>query len=263
MNLLTTAIEAAVKAGAAILEVYATSFNVELKQDDSPITKADRAANTIINRFLEKTPFPIISEENDEISYSVRRQWKSCWMVDPLDGTKEFVKRNGEFTVNIAFLTQGKPVLGVIFIPVSGMLYMGDVAQQKAWKMVVKAGMTAEELWKNASGIRPKTLKNKSVTILSSRSHLNEETQQYISDIKKEKEATVLQKGSSLKFCVLAEGGADIYPRFSPTMEWDTAAGHAICKAVGLQVIDAKTRLPLQYNKENLTNPSFVAGRIK
>ncbi|MFT5891094.1 MAG: 3'(2'), 5'-bisphosphate nucleotidase [Dokdonia sp.] len=258
---LHTAIQAAIDGGKAIMEVYETDFDVIIKDDESPLTIADKNANTIINEYLETTHVPIISEENKQLDYSERKDWSSCWMVDPLDGTKEFVKRNGEFTVNIALIKEGEPILGVIYIPVTKMLYFTseDATSSYKFEIDIEKEIRVHEIIENAVQIFPSE-KSNPVKIVGSRSHLNEETKNFISEIEKENTVAIVSRGSSLKFCVIAEGGAHVYPRFAPTMEWDTAAGHAICKAVGVEVIDQETQKPLRYNKENLLNPYFLVS---
>ena len=260
-SLLHTAIQAAIDGGKAIMDVYETDFDVIIKDDASPLTIADKNANTVINEYLEATNIPIISEENTQLDYAERKDWTRCWMVDPLDGTKEFVKRNGEFTVNIALIEEGKPTLGVIYIPVTKMLYFTseDATSSYKFEVDIEKEIVVEKIIENAERIFPSE-KRDPVKIVGSRSHLNEETKKFISNIEKEYTVDIVSRGSSLKFCVIAEGGAHIYPRFAPTMEWDTAAGHAICKAVGVEVIDQETQKPLRYNKKNLLNPYFVVS---
>jgi len=253
---LQTAIEAAIKGGKAILEVYATDFSVEIKGDDSPLTIADQKCNEIINSYLVNTPFPIISEENKQIDYEDRKNWSSCWIVDPLDGTKEFIKRNGEFTVNIALVTNGVPKLGVIYVPVSKTLYFTAEDSNTSYRLVIDdEEFSTDAILENAEQLIP-AITGSPVRVVGSRSHLNDDTKAYINTINAEVE--IVSKGSSLKFCLVAEGNADVYPRFAPTMEWDTAAGDAICRAVGVQVIDQSTQESLRYNKENLLNPYFL-----
>jgi 3'(2'), 5'-bisphosphate nucleotidase len=261
-NNLSIAIKAAIEAGEAILQVYATKFDVEIKGDQSPLTLADKNANTVINGYLQKTAIPIISEENRQLDYSERKDWESCWIVDPLDGTKEFIKRNGEFTVNIALVNHGNPILGVIYVPVSRTLYFTASDASKAFKYVVDSeDFSVESILLNASEIVPASSNTEIVKIVGSRSHLNEDTKNFISEIEKENEVEIVSKGSSLKFCLVAEGEAHLYPRYAPTMEWDTAAGQAICQAAGVKVIDNTTQKPLRYNKENLLNPYFLVRK--
>ncbi|MFT6048940.1 MAG: 3'(2'), 5'-bisphosphate nucleotidase [Patiriisocius sp.] len=252
-------LEASLVAGTRIMEVYATDFDVEKKGDDSPLTIADKNANEVINQYLEKTSFPIISEENKQIDYTVRKEWSTCWIVDPVDGTKEFIKRNGEFTVNIALVENGTPIMGVIYVPVSKTLYFtGDNGKQSFKMDAVSEGILISEILKNATPISPIKIDDSVVKVVGSRSHLNDDTKAFVSEFQKKHEVEIVSKGSSLKFCLVAEGEAHIYPRYAPTMEWDTAAGHAICQAAGVQVIDVTTNEPLKYNKENLLNPYFI-----
>ncbi len=258
---LSIAIQAALEAGEAILKVYSTKFEVEIKGDDSPLTLADKNANDVINGYLKETPYPIISEENKQLDYSVRRNWETCWIVDPLDGTKEFIKRNGEFTVNIALVKNGNPILGIIYVPVSRVLYFTSEDASKAFKILVEdEKISIETIINDASEIKPTIEEQSTIKIVGSRSHLNEETKRYISKISINNQVEIVSKGSSLKFCLVAEGEAQVYPRYAPTMEWDTAAGQAICQAVGVKVIDNNTKKPLQYNKENLLNPYFLVS---
>lgn len=258
-QLLQTAITASLKAGEAILEIYNTDFDVEYKGDDSPLTIADTKANTIINGYLKETPIPIISEENKQIAFEERKNWDTCWIVDPVDGTKEFIKKNGEFTVNIALVKNGVPVLGVIYVPVSRMLYFTAEDASIAYKYeVTDTDVEIDSILPAANPLLPNTDISEGIKVVGSRSHLNEATEQYVANLSKEHAVEIVSKGSSLKFCLVAEGEAHVYPRFAPTMEWDTAAGQAICQSVGLQVIDQNTNKPLQYNKENLLNPYFL-----
>ncbi|RMA58940.1 3'(2'),5'-bisphosphate nucleotidase CysQ [Ulvibacter antarcticus] len=262
INNLSIAIEAAIKAGHAILKVYSTDFNVEIKGDDSPLTLADKNANDIINEYLVTTQIPIISEENKQLDYSKRKNWERCWIVDPLDGTKEFIKRNGEFTVNIALVENGIPTLGVIYVPVSKTIYFTASDASAAYKMMLSDDeINVASIISKASEIHPASENASVIKIVGSRSHLNEDTENFISEIKKENDVEIVSKGSSLKFCLVAEGEAHLYPRYAPTMEWDTAAGQAICQAAGVKVIDNNTKRPLLYNKENLLNPYFLVSK--
>jgi len=260
---LQIAIEASLKAGKIIMEVYDLAFEVEYKDDKSPLTEADTKANDIINSYLTKTEFPIISEENKQTDYSVRKNWKTCWVVDPVDGTKEFIKRNGEFTVNIALITNGKPELGIIYVPVTKVIYFADTKNNLAHKSELDShGTSIEEVIEKATLLEPKLANSNPVQVVGSRSHMSQETLDFIEDLKsKGKDVEVVSKGSSLKFCLVAEGKADVYPRFAPTMEWDTAAGQAICNAVGIDVISKETNESLLYNKENLLNPWFLVSK--
>lgn len=256
------AIQAALEAGKAIMEIYDNEdFQVETKEDASPLTIADKKANDIINSHLSRTDIPIISEENKQLSFEERKHWERCWIVDPLDGTKEFIKRNGEFTVNIALVCQGRPLLGVIFAPALHLLYVGDVALEKAFRAHVSPGMDVKTIMQNSEEIQPAKTKE-GIKVVGSRSHMNEDTRAYIEDLKKEygDDIEIVPKGSSLKFCLVAEGTAHFYPRFGPTMEWDTAAGQAICEAVGLTCRSRKTGEKITYNREDLLNGHFFVS---
>lgn len=260
---LEIAVQASLEAGKVIMQVYDTAFDVEMKDDKSPLTEADKKANDVINSYLINTEFPIISEENKQTDYATRKNWTTCWVVDPVDGTKEFIKRNGEFTVNIALVINGKPELGVIYVPAIKTIYFADVTTNKAFKIQVSShDATLEDIVQGAIDLKPKAAGSNPVQVVGSRSHMSQETLDFVETIKKEgKEVEVVSKGSSLKFCLIAEGNADVYPRFAPTMEWDTAAGQAICNAVGVDVISQDTNKALLYNKENLLNPWFLVSK--
>ncbi len=263
IDLLKSALEAALRAGEAILEVYEGEFEVERKADDSPLTLADRRAHDLISSALQRKDSGIrfLSEEGRDIPYTERAGWQAFWLIDPLDGTKEFIKRNGEFTVNIALIERGRPVLGVIHVPVKGVVYFslpdrgafrGDV---RAVREFISSGNGPEHFQK----LRV-TKGRERIVIAGSRSHGNERQNRFISRMKEIcREVEFLPAGSSLKFCMIAEGRADVYPRYGPTMEWDTAAGQAIVEAAGGRVLEMETGRPLQYNKEDLHNPWFIA----
>ncbi len=259
-----TAIKAAIDGGLEIMEIYEKEdFQVETKDDESPLTIADKRANEVINKYLVPTGIPIISEENKQLDFSERKNWSQCWIVDPLDGTKEFIKRNGEFTVNIALIDNQKPVFGVIYVPAKAELYFGEL-QQGAYKVIeVQENKSIEELLSKAEIISPAKDEEK-IKVVGSRSHMNQETLDYIEGLKKDfnKEVEIVSKGSSLKFCLVAEGNAHVYPRYAPTMEWDTAAGQAICEAVGLKVIDKGTSEAMKYNREQLLNNHFLVSNF-
>ena len=258
-ELLKVAIQASIEAGNEIAEVYGGKFAVELKANQSPVTLADIKANEKINSRLEETSIPVISEENKDILYKDRKNWIKCWMVDPLDGTKEFIKRNGEFTVNIALISNARPVLGVIYVPLTKELYFTDVEKKISCKGIVNGQMDINSIIAESQPLKIGVTHEERIRVAASRSHMNEETLQFMKGLKeKYKETEMISKGSSLKFCLVAEGKADIYPRFAPTMEWDTAAGDAICHAMGLKIVSKETGQPLLYNKENLLNPSFI-----
>lgn len=268
-SLLVAAVIAALKAGKAILEVYASDFSVEQKADRSPLTRADKRSHAIIAEEL-KGPlaggFPLLSEEGRDIPYEVRRKWECYWLVDPLDGTKEFIRRNGEFTVNIALIHQDRPVMGVILLPVKGVLYFAAEGRG-AFKLSDTAWVTEEitrDLLEEKSQRLPTKTKSGTFTAIASRSHLSDETGAYLENLEKRHGAVELvSSGSSIKFCLVAEGAADVYPRFGPTMEWDTAAGQAIVVQSGGSVLRHDTGKPLAYNKEDLLNPWFIVHHGK
>lgn len=257
---LKIAIKASIKAGECIMQIYNTDFDIQFKNDKSPLTEADKVSNEIINSFLKQTGIPIISEENKQIEYEIRKSWESCWIIDPLDGTKEFIKKNSEFTVNIALVKTGRPILGIIYRPATKELYYACVESKQAFKTVIDYNDNIEEkVFKEGDIIMRSQSKKNKIRVIGSRSHMNKNTLNYIKRIKKEEnEIEIISKGSSLKFCLVAEGKADIYPRFAPTMEWDTAAGQAICEAQGLIVLDNVTNKPIKYNRENMLNNFFV-----
>jgi len=239
-------------AGKAIMEIYSKPIEVEQKSDDSPLTLADRQSNKIILEGLKNfyPDIPYISEETKLTSYDERKDWEYFWLIDPLDGTKEFIKRNGEFTVNIALIHKNTPVLGVVYLPDKDIFYY---AKKGEGSYKIEGSETAQK-------INARILEDKSqIVIMGSRSHGNQELEDYVNQKKNEYESVeFIPAGSSLKFTLIAEGKADIYPRLGPTMEWDTAAAHAIVLESGKQVLKYGTNEPLEYNKENLLNPWFL-----
>ena len=257
---LLTAINASVEAGKKILEVYQSeNFQLELKDDSSPLTKADLISNeTILSILKINSAIPVLSEEESKIDYKTRKYWKKLWIVDPLDGTKEFIKRNGEFTVNIALVENQEPVLGVIYVPVSNDLYFSE-KRIGSFKINLSDFLCCSETLINHSQKLPISVNNENFTIVSSSSHISQETEDYMNKKKKKYDHVELTYiGSSLKFCMIAEGKAKCYPRFAPTMEWDTAAGHAICINAGFSVTDVVKNKALTYNKKNLLNNWFI-----
>jgi len=239
-------IKIAKNAGSKALEIYNThNLQIDYKDDNSPLTKADIQANQIICDNLKKLfpKIPIISEENKQIDYNIRKKYLYYWCIDPIDGTKEFIQKNGEFTINIALIYKNTPVLGVVYAPVLDELYYA------------KKGYGAFKNNKKLPLVKTST--NKYI-ITASKSHLSTETKQFINNIKTSKEKVIISKGSSLKLCMIASGEADIYPRLSPTMEWDTAAADAIVRESGKMVYQYNSNIPLQYNKPDLTNPWFI-----
>lgn len=272
--MINLAIQAAVDAGAAILEIYGQDMEVEYKDDESPLTAADTAAHEIIVRALEATGLPVLSEESDEVSYADRKDWRTYWLVDPLDGTKEFIRKNGEFTVNIALIADGVPTRGIVYVPVLDTLYLG--LETGAWKVTGCRGKSVEDLMSSAVACRVSGVPGVPIRVVASKSHCNDETREFIAGLApKNGESKLVSRGSSLKLCMVAEGAADIYPRIAPTMEWDTAAAHAVVKAAGGEVfyfesgqapseyVTENTSLKtLSYNKKNLLNPFFVVSGI-
>lgn len=259
-QLVDRAIHAALIAGLRIREVYASSdFDVQLKEDQTPVTLADRLAHNEIANKLEITQLPVLSEEGIHLNFSERENWNLLWLVDPLDGTKEFIKRNGEFTVNIALIENNQPVAGVIYAPEPDMLYVGLVGEGAYKQIHPEADCTFHELQLNGVKL-PAITENEIFTVVVSRSHMNQETQKFIDEITREHQPyEVIVKGSSLKMCMIAEGVASVYPKLGTTMEWDTAAGHAILKASGKNIYQSDLKTELTYNKENLQNPHFIA----
>lgn len=235
-------------AGDAIMEIYTKEFEIAYKDDSSPLTQADKAANDIITHGLNALAIklPILSEEGKEIPYDIRKNWDYFWMVDPLDGTKEFIKKNGEFTVNIALIHNHEPVLGVVYAPALDEIYWAKQGSG-AFKNGQKLPLYTDSDYK------------KKLRVVASKSHLNYETQEYIDALAKTTEfIECVSKGSSLKLCMIAEGSADIYPRLAPTMEWDTAAADAIVRESGKVCCEYPSMIPLPYNKENLINMFFL-----
>ncbi len=250
------------KAGEAILEVYNSEIDVQYKQDKSPVTEADRRSHDIIFEELKSIyrDIPILSEEGRDIPYQERKNWEYFWLVDPLDGTKEFIGKRGEFTVNIALINKDRPVFGIVYAPAIDQLYYGG---REFGSYKVENGRK-EKLEK-----RP--VKKEEITVVASRSHMNKETEDFIESLKRFfKNVKTTSIGSSLKICLLSEGKADIYPRLGPTMEWDTAAAHAILNGIGGRIVVYSGQKSLReleesdeliYNKENLLNPYFIAYR--
>ncbi|MBN1685180.1 MAG: 3'(2'),5'-bisphosphate nucleotidase CysQ [Spirochaetales bacterium] len=307
-SLQETAIRAALAAGAKILGVYESDdFDVSLKSDDSPLTRADLLSHDTITEILKnRTPhIPILGEEGREVPFTAREKWQTFWLVDPLDGTKEFVKKNGEFTVNIALVENAYPVLGALYVPVTGVIYfaaagfgsykvagaasMGAAGMQAAGAAEKgPIGPGATEARAPGAGAReteaPGTNAGETgivalmrsavklplhperrvppVKVVASRSHYSPETARYVEEIEAiHGKADLVNAGSSLKICLVAEGAADVYPRFGPTMEWDVAAGQIIAEEAGCTVTDADTHERLRYNKPNLLNPYFIVER--
>ena len=260
-NIYTLAVQAALEAGKAILDVYEREdFEVEKKADQSPLTLADRKANEIIVAALEKSDIPILSEEGKEIPFMNRSWWSQFWLVDPLDGTKEFIKRNGEFTVNIALVKEGRASFGVVYAPVLKTLYVG-LEGKGAYRCSDEKNFTQafEYLIQFADQLPVSQPDPDFFRVVASRSHYNQETSDFVDTLDRGgKELSLVSSGSSLKLCLVAAGDAEVYPRLGPTMEWDTGAAHAIAIEAGRKVLCFDTRESLRYNKENLLNPFFI-----
>lgn len=246
--------KAAIEAGKAIMEVYDSSeFSTEIKNNKSPVTKADKNAHHIITEYLKETHLPILSEEGSDINFRERKSWEYFWLIDPLDGTKEFINKNGEFTVNIALVKRNKPLGGIIYSPSTGTLYTGS---KETGIFKIKNGKQTQILPLTKRKTFDEFLEKDHVRIVASRSHPSPEIKPFTDKFKK---VTLLTMGSSLKFMLLLENEADIYPRFGTTMEWDTAAAHAILNASNRGVYDTDLRSELIYNKTDLRNPFFIA----
>ncbi len=261
MELIQIAIVATIEAGKKIMNIYDSGdFGVEMKSDNSPLTLADKAAHEEIDKRLKVTGVPILSEEGKLAGYTERKDWKQLWIVDPLDGTKEFVKKTGEFTVNIALVRDCYPVMGVVFVPALGIVYYGE--GNKAYKLQL-----ADD-WRIVPFTEQVILKKEEIncnnfseglSIVASVSHLSKETEMFADKLKESyKETFFISKGSSLKICMVAEGKADIYPRLGPTMEWDTAAGQAVAENAGAKFLNWKTQQRFDYNRPDLLNDWFV-----
>jgi len=234
------------KAGDAIMKIYNKDFVIEYKDDKSPLTEADLKANEIICSSLKKLypNIPIMSEENKQTAYEVRKNWEYYWCIDPIDGTKEFIKKNDEFTINIALVYKKTPVLGIVYAPAIDEIYKAKKAEG-AFKNNQKLPLKTND--------KPK----EKLSVVASKSHLSQETQEFIDNLKT-KEVEQVSKGSSLKLCMVASGEADMYPRLAPTMEWDTAAADAIVRESGKMTYQFENEEKVIYNKENLLNPWFV-----
>ena len=258
---------AAMEAGAAALEVYEEDFEVEEKSDHSPLTLADRRAHEIIAARLKPLQIPVLSEEGRDIAYGERKNWEQLWIVDPLDGTKEFVKKNGEFTINIALAQNGVPMLGVVFVPVKDQVYFA--AQGRGAFLADGGDLRGLEKTSGADALISVSrrlpladLPARPYTVMGSRSHASDALSAFVERKRREHgDLEFISAGSSLKFCLVAEGRADLYPRTGPTMEWDTAAGQAVVEQAGGAVLEFESGKPLAYNKENLTNPWFIVYR--
>ena len=258
-------IDIALKAGAKVMEIYRKNFKVEYKDDKSPLTEADKVAHkTIIDGLSKISSLPTLSEEGEDILYKERKKWRYYWLIDPIDGTKEFIKKNGEFTINIALIYKDTPVLGVVFAPAINKIYYAKKGKGAFKATVDKYLMLDKKGLQNVQKLPLKDLtsssKNSTLTVVASKSHLNKKTQEFIDNLaSKTKDLTLISKGSSLKLLMVAEGNADIYPRLAPTMEWDTAAADAVVREAGKMTYEYNEHLKsLKYNKKELLNPWFI-----
>ncbi|MFI3282671.1 MAG: 3'(2'),5'-bisphosphate nucleotidase CysQ [Rikenellaceae bacterium] len=266
-NLLNLAIKAALDAGAEILEIYndpTSDFGVERKADNSPLTIADKRAHGVITKTLEPSGIYALSEEGRHESYEVRSAHSRLWIIDPLDGTKEFIKRNGEFTVNIALVERGVPVLGVVYLPVKEILYFAsqEVGAYRLDNITADSSLPSIDEYITHSAKLPLEKKHDKFTIVASRSHLSDETTAFVEKMREQHgDVEFISSGSSIKLALVAEGSADVYPRYAPTMEWDTAAGDAVARCSGAEVVRHDDEMPLEYNKVDLLNPWFIVRK--
>jgi 3'(2'), 5'-bisphosphate nucleotidase len=273
---LIKAIEAALQAGQVIMDVYHSEFAVEHKADNSPLTRADQKSHELLIAALKGFDIPILSEEGREMPYKDRKTWERLWIIDPLDGTKEFIKHNDEFTVNIALVEYGLPKLGVVYAPAKGRLYFaaGNVGAYKIENPPGTDGSikivdndhdpdkTLRRLLKTATRLPAGKRSKTPFVIVGSRSHANPDLKKLVEEKRREHgEVELITAGSSLKICMVAEGLADMYPRLGPTCEWDTAAGQAVAEMAGAKLLDYKTGERLKYNRPDLLNPWFVVRR--
>ena len=263
--LLVNAYNAAIRAGARIMEIYnGDDLGITLKSDNTPTTLADREAHAMIKKHLGQTRIPILSEEGRNLLYEERGTWDLFWMVDPLDGTREFIRQEShQFTVNIALMVENEPFLGVVYIPYFQKIYFSDMERGAFVKENViphpDASFTINELYQEAQQLPLVTDKNSPIRVTVSRMATSPETDRFVELLRKRAgEVEVVPVGSSLKFCLVAEGTADLYVRTTLTYEWDTAAGHAIAAAAGAKALDLVCQTPLKYNKNDLENPYFV-----
>lgn len=268
-SLLYKAIIAAVAAGKEILEVYETNFNVEYKEDNTPLTLADQRASLKIIELLADTDIPVLSEEGEHFTYEKRKPLEYIWIVDPLDGTKEFVKRNGEFTVNISLVHNGQPIIGVIYTPVFKDIYFAakglgsfKIGRHEFIGLIDNLNSLSLSRLILLAKKLPHGTYPEVYTVVASRSHMSSDTYSYIEQLKHTHgDVNVVNTGSSIKMCWVAEGLANEYPRFGPTMEWDTAAGQAILENAGCELVVFETKKPMQYNRPQLLNLWFVARK--
>lgn len=260
-----SAFNAALRAGAGIMEIYNSEqeFLVNLKSDNTPITEADRRSHETIKDYLSRTRIPLMSEEGRDLLYEERCGWDLYWLVDPLDGTLEFIKRTGEFTINIALMVNNRPTVGVVYVPTSGRIYFA-IEGRGAWKRIgmtpnPNAQMNISEIMRGAEPLPQTDGANEPKVVALSRSHISPDTHIVVDSLKEKfGKIEILTQGSSLKLCLVAEGLVDIYPRTTPTSEWDTAAGECILNEAGGSIRELEHNSTLNYNKPTLINPNFI-----
>lgn len=266
-KLLLYIVQLAQQAGDAIMDVlHSDDLNTEMKEDHTPVTRADRDANRIIVDGLKSFGWPIISEEEFIPDYSVRKNWQKLWIVDPLDGTKEFINHSNDFTVNIALIENNRAIMGVVYVPQMHQFYFGGKGIG-AFRLNLPEGQTLPVDWNSLaeqSELLPLKYEHKKYVVVGSRSNMNTETKSYICAVMSEQgqdNVDLIIRGSSLKFCIMAEGKADLYPRFSHIHEWDIAAGHAVAEAAGCKITESDGVSPVLYNKKDLFTPYFLVRR--
>lgn len=263
-DLINIAIIAALDAGKLVMQYFnQTDKKIKLKWNFTPVTKADKEASILIIKLLKDTNIPIISEEEKIPSYDIRKTWDSFWIIDPIDGTNDFINGGKDFTVNIALVEGNDVKLGIIYVPVTGELFYG-LDNVGSFKHTVKNHfIDTKELFKNENKINPTTYTD-DLTIVASRSYINRKTQLFINDVKQYYDNfCIINRGSSLKFCLVAEGSANLYPRLSKINEWDIAAGHAIAKAAGCFIIQPDGISEVKYNSKRLCSPCFFVANNK
>ncbi|MDR0560099.1 MAG: 3'(2'),5'-bisphosphate nucleotidase CysQ [Prevotellaceae bacterium] len=268
VELFQSAFRAAITAGKRILEIYESDdFQVSMKSDNSPLSLADKDAHNIIKKCLVNSCIPVLSEEGRYLQFEERKSWDVLWIVDPLDGTRQFIQKRDEFTVNIAMITTGCPLFGVIYAPAIHDMYFGikDVGSFKINACDANLlSISFQDLMRLATKLPSHTKTDSTYTVLASYNHLNDKTQEYIDRLKKERRNVEVKKiGSSLKMCMLADGIGDVYARFTDTYEWDTAAAQSILENAGWNIVSLENSKPLVYNKESLLNPYFICEKMK
>jgi 3'(2'), 5'-bisphosphate nucleotidase len=265
LGVLPEVIKCAIHAGIETLKIYNGDINVSYKSDSSPLTQADLMSHNVIVETLKKYDLPILSEESEAPKFDVRKEWSLFWIIDPLDGTKEFIKKNGDYTINIGLIENRTPISGIIYVPVHDVLYFSfegiGAYKMESAKNQINTDDSLDSIIEKCVKL-PQIVERDEMIVVASKSHLNEDTKSYIAKLEYEYDKVVtMSRGSSLKLCMVAEGKADVYPRFGPTMEWDIAAGTSIILCSNAKIYDVDTQEMLNFNKENLLNPEFIARR--